>query len=220
MATKRDDIVDAAARLIKQQGVHAASISGIIAASHASAGSIYHHFANKNEIVLAVARSRLAEPFRAAVLQPVSGTLSPADIFGAIVGVVRAGIVEPALIVQLWAGSSREPELRGILREQFEDARVAMCAHIEDWLVGRGVPDVAGRAEAVARVTLGQAMGFLAQSTLDPDFDKDAYVAEATRLLDGIADSDRYGPELFVPEVTTPQTPSDGFSRPRSTQGL
>lgn len=187
MATKREDIVDAAAQLIRQQGVHAASISGIIAASHASAGSIYHHFANKNEIVLEVARAKLAEPLRAAVLMPVAGPLSPAQIFGAIVGVVRAGAVEPPLIVQLWAGSYVDPELREILHTQFEDARVAMYRHLEEWLVARGVPDPADRVDAIARVTLGQAMGFLAQSTLDPGFDQDAYVAEATALLDAVA---------------------------------
>ena len=187
MATKREDIVDAAAQLIRQQGVHAASISGIIAASHASAGSIYHHFANKNEIVLEVARTRLAEPLRAAVLTPVAGPLSPAQIFEAIVGVVRAGAVEPPLIVQLWAGSYVDPELREILHTQFEDARVAMYRHLEEWLVARGVPDPADRVDAIARVTLGQAMGFLAQSTLDPGFDQDAYVVEATRVLDAVA---------------------------------
>lgn len=187
MATKRDDIIEAATQLIKQQGVHAASISGIIAASHASAGSIYHHFGNKNEIVLAVARQKLAEPLRMAVLMPVEETLSPSEIFAAIVGAVRSGVVESALIVQLWAGSSREPALRAILREQFEDARVAMYRHIEDWLVAQGIPDAASRVDPIARVALGQAMGFLAQSTLDPDFDKDAYVAEATRLLDRVS---------------------------------
>ena len=187
MATKREDIVDAAAQLIRQQGVHAASISGIIAASHASAGSIYHHFANKNEIVLEVARTRLAEPLRAAVLAPVEGPLSPAQIFGLIVDAVRAGAVEPPMIVQLWSGSYVDPELRTILRTQFEDARVAMYGHIERWLEGRGVRDAAGRVDAIARVTLGQAMGFLAQSTLDPGFDQDAYVDEAVSLLDSIA---------------------------------
>ena len=187
MATKREDIVDAAALLIKQQGVHAASISGIIAASGASAGSIYHHFANKNEIVLEVARTRLAEPLRAAVLAPVEGPLAPAQIFGLIVGAVRAGAVEPPMIVQLWAGSYVDPELRTILHTQFEDARVAMYGHIERWLVGQGVADAAGRVDAIARVTLGQAMGFLAQSTLDPGFDQDAYVVEATRVLDDVA---------------------------------
>lgn len=187
MATKRGDIVEAATQLIKSHGVHAASISAIIAASHASAGSIYHHFANKNEIVLEVARAKLAEPIQAAVLMPVDGPLSPADIFGAIVGVVRAGLVEPPLIVQLWAGSYVEPELRGILRAQLEDARGAMYAHLEEWLVAQGIPDATARVDAIARVTLGQAMGFLAQSTLDPGFDQDAYIAEATRLLDAVA---------------------------------
>lgn len=187
MATKRDDIVEAATQLIKSHGVHAASISGIIAASHASAGSIYHHFANKNEIVHAVAQAGVAQPFRAALALAGDVTLSPADVFRAIVGTVQSGIVEPPLIVQLWAGSSTEPELRAILRTQFEDARAAMYRHIEGWLVAHGVPDAASRVDAIARVTLGQAMGFLAQSTLDPGFDQDAYVAEATRLLDGLA---------------------------------
>lgn len=187
MATKRDDIVEAATQLIKRQGVHAASISGIIADSHASAGSIYHHFANKNEIVLAVAQAGVAQPFQAALALTGDGMLSPADIFRAIVGTVQAGIVEPPLIVQLWAGSSSEPEVRAILRAPFEDARTAMYSKIEAWLVAQGVPDAASRVDAIARVTLGQAMGFLAQSTLDPGFDQDAYVTEATLLLDGLA---------------------------------
>lgn len=187
MATKRDDIVEAATQLIKTQGVHAASISAIVAEAHASAGSIYHHFANKNEVVLEVARTRLAEPLRQAVLMPVAGPLSPADIFVAIVGAVRAGIVEPPLIVQLWAGSYVEPELRDILHQQFEDSRAAMYSHIEAWLLAQGVPDAASRVDAIARVSLGQAMGFLAQSTLDPGFDQDAYVREARLLLDSLA---------------------------------
>ena len=71
--------------------------------------------------------------------------------------------------------------------ELFEDARTAMYSKIEAWLVAQGVPDAASRVDAIARVTLGQAMGFLAQSTLDPGFDQDAYVTEATLLLDGLA---------------------------------
>ena len=185
--SRRDDIVAAATALVRSDGVRAASIAKIIAASGSSAGSVYHHFANKNEIVLEVARTRLAEPLRAAVLAPVEGPLAPAQIFGLIVGAVRAGAVEPPMIVQLWAGSYVDPELRTILHTQFEDARVAMYGHIERWLVGQGVADAAGRVDAIARVTLGQAMGFLAQSTLDPGFDQDAYVVEATRVLDAVA---------------------------------
>ncbi|MFT3876330.1 MAG: TetR/AcrR family transcriptional regulator [Propioniciclava sp.] len=185
--SKRDEIVAAATRLIRDEGVHAASISEIIAESHTSAGTIYHHFANKGDIVLAVARAGLVDPLQSALLAQGRSVLGPPDIFRAIVTTVRSGAVESALIVQLWAGSSTEPALRTILHSQFQAARQAMYAHIEAWLVDRGAVDAAARVDSVARVTLGQAMGFLAQSTLDPDFDSDAYVAEATALLDGIA---------------------------------
>lgn len=185
--SKRDEIVAAATRLIREEGVHAASISEIIAASGTSAGTIYHHFAHKADIVLAVAEAGLVRPLQDALLAQGMRVLGPPDIFRAIVDTVRSGAVESALIVQLWAGSSTEPALRTILRGQFEAARAAMYAHLEAWLAARGVADAAARVDAVARVTLGQAMGFLAQSTLDPDFDADAYVAEAAVLLEGIA---------------------------------
>ena len=187
--SKRDEIVAAATRLIREEGVHAASISEIIAASGTSAGTIYHHFAHKVDIVLAVAEAGLVLPMQAALFAQGMNerVIGPPDIFRAIVETVRSGSVESSLIVQLWAGSSTEPALRTILRAQFEAARTAMYDHIEAWLAARGVADAATRVDPVARVTLGQAMGFLAQSTLDPDFDADAYVAEATVLLEGIA---------------------------------
>lgn len=185
--SKRDEIVAAATRLIRNEGVHAASISEIIAESGTSAGTIYHHFANKGDIVLAVAQDGLVEPLQGALLAQGGSVLGPADVFRAIVATVRSGAVESALIVQLWAGSSTEPALRGIVHSQFEAVRQAVYANIEAWLEARGVADAAARVDSVARVTLGQAMGFLAQSTLDPDFDSGAYVAEATALLDAIA---------------------------------
>lgn len=185
--SKRDEIVAAASRLICAEGVHAASISEIIAASGTSAGTIYHHFASKADIVLAVARAGLVDPLQTALLAQEASVLGPPDIFRVIVATVRSGAVESALIVQLWAGSSSEPALRTILNGQFQAARHAMYAHIEAWLVARGVADASARVDPVARVTLGQAMGFLAQSTLDPDFDPDAYVTEATALLEGIS---------------------------------
>ena len=65
--SKREQIVTAATELIRTEGVRAASIAKIIAASDSSAGSVYHHFANKNEIVMAVARRALVEPLEAAI---------------------------------------------------------------------------------------------------------------------------------------------------------
>ena len=59
--SKRDTIVEAAARLIRTEGVHAASISGLIKESAASAGTIYHHFANKEALLDAMVDRVYAE---------------------------------------------------------------------------------------------------------------------------------------------------------------
>lgn len=182
--SKRDSIVDAAARLIRTEGVHAASISEIIAESGSSAGTIYHHFANKNEIVLAVAQAAVVEPMTQLITAHHGGGLSPAQLFRAVVENVITGEVQSALIVQLWAGSSHEPLLKEIMRAQTEGLRVQLTAHVAAHLRARGVDRADERAETLAMLTLGQAMGLLAQRTLVPDLDEARYVDAACRMLD------------------------------------
>lgn len=185
--SKRDSIVEAAARLIRSEGVHAASIAEIIAESGSSAGTIYHHFANKNEIVLAVARGAVVEPLAEALTGHAGRGMAPSELFRAIVETVMSGEVQSALIVQLWAGSSDEPQLKAIMRDQVDGVQREMARHLEAWLRRRGVADAGGRAEALAVLTMGQAMGLLAQRTLVPDLDRERYVAEAGRMLDALA---------------------------------
>lgn len=183
-ASKRDSIVEAAARLIRTEGVHAASISEIIAESGSSAGTIYHHFANKNEIVLAVARLTVVEPLSEVLARRDGEIMSPGDMLRMIVSTVIKGDVESALIVQLWAGSSMDPQLKDILREQLAGVRAEMVTMLQRWLREQGVPCAGDRAVTLAHVTMGLAMGLLAERTILPDLDKDAYVTQAVRLLD------------------------------------
>lgn len=185
--SKRDSILEAAARLIRTEGVHATSISEIITESGSSAGTIYHHFASKNDIVLAVARRAVVDPLAEVLAAHPDEGMSPSDLFRAIVRTVIAGEVQSSLIVQLWAGSADEPLLKEIMREQTTGLRQEMVVRLAVWLAQRGVPDAAGRAEALALLTLGQAMGLLAQRTLTPELDQSRYVAEASRMLDALA---------------------------------
>lgn len=182
--TKRDAILDAAAALFRSEGVHAASMAMIREASGASAGSIYHHFDSKNEIVLAVAQRTLVEPL-SALLASVEGTLlSPGDTFRGLVGVVAGGQVQAALIVQLWAASSTDPALYELLRGQVLELRERLFDRLRAWLDREGFDPA--RAETIARLTVGQTMGLLTQRTLDPDFDYALYVDEGARLLDAL----------------------------------
>jgi len=50
----RDDILDAAAQVIRQKGFHGASMSDIADAVNLQKASLYHHVASKQEILLAL----------------------------------------------------------------------------------------------------------------------------------------------------------------------
>lgn len=184
---KRDAIIEAAAELIRSEGVHAASISEIIAQSGSSAGTIYHHFEGKNEIVLAVADRYLVQPLQRLLDASVDMVLSPADIFMAIGAAIATEELHSSLIVQLWAGSAIEPQLREVLFESFTSLRDELVVRITAWLTSQGALDAAERGFTLAMVTVGQAMGFLAQRTLMPSFDQEAYVEQACRLLNHVA---------------------------------
>src|SRR5512134_1874001 len=50
----RDDILDAAAQVIRQKGFHAASMADIAGAVNLQKASLYHHVSSKQEILLAL----------------------------------------------------------------------------------------------------------------------------------------------------------------------
>lgn len=187
VGTKRDAIVAAAAELFRSEGVHAASMAKIREASGASAGSIYHHFDSKDEIVLAVAGAAMVAPLQALLENNAGALLSPGEILRLIVGAVAEGEMQAALLVQLWAASSADEQLRTLLQKQVTDLRHSLRELVEAWLDAQGL--AVGRAESIARLTVGQAMGVLTQRTLDPGFDHDVYVTEAAQLLDGLGRS-------------------------------
>lgn len=182
---KRFQILQAAMELIRVEGVHAASISAIVKASHSSAGSIYHHFANKQDIVLAVAQASVVDPLEE-ILERSSdaGGASPGTLLRMMTDAVMGGDVQSELIVQLWAGSSNEPALKEIVRGRMSDVQDGLTREIAAWLAAQGDPNPDGRAVRLAHVTMGLAMGLLAERTILDDIDRHAYVEEAARLLD------------------------------------
>ena len=137
--TGKDSIVAAATRLIRDGGVHEASIANIIAESGTSAGTIYHHFGNKNQVVLAVAHRAVTEPLQEAIAGHAGDGISPAELFMTIVELINSGRLQSELIVNLWAASSNEPGLSAIMREQMVGVRAGVSEQVRRWLVAHGV---------------------------------------------------------------------------------
>jgi len=74
----RNDILDAAAQVIRKKGFHAASMSDIAAAVHLQKASLYHHVSSKQEILLALL-DRAIEMLTERIA-PLASQSAPADI--------------------------------------------------------------------------------------------------------------------------------------------
>lgn len=73
----RDDILDAAAQVIRKKGFHAASMADIAETVKLQKASLYHHVASKQEILLALLDRAIAMLIEE--IAPISARSAPAD---------------------------------------------------------------------------------------------------------------------------------------------
>lgn len=75
---KRDDILDAAAQVIRQKGFHGASMANIAEAAKLQKASLYHHISGKQEILLALLDRALKMSFEQ--VDVIAKKTLPADV--------------------------------------------------------------------------------------------------------------------------------------------
>ncbi len=184
---RREEILAAAQRVLSERGYRRTSMADVIAEAGLSAGAIYGHFAGKQELFLAVARSVLArrrDELEAAIRQ--GPPPSPGDALGLLLRGLLASGVDARVLVQVWGEATTDPDVRAMVNDQvpvirgaFEDAVRAWCAAHPDRL-----PQ--GPDAAVARLVplmLALTQGFLIQRTVFDDFDDDAFLAAVREVL-------------------------------------
>jgi AcrR family transcriptional regulator len=71
-AVRRDDLMDAAARLFIAQGIDATTIDDIVASADVAKGTFYHYFPAKTDVIAAL-RDRFAQGFVTRVGEAVAG---------------------------------------------------------------------------------------------------------------------------------------------------
>ncbi len=179
----REAILSAAADLIRTEGAAGMSIADLISRSGTSAGAIYHHFGNKQGVVLEVARRAVAGPMQSVLHTPVQGGISPTDLLTAALTRVVQATETAELIIQIWAGASAEPELFQLLRTEGQGVRDTVELVVRQWCEANEVDaDPAG----VAAVVVSLVMGSVVQRSLVPDFDTERYLAAATTMLEAL----------------------------------
>src|SRR6266478_5640437 len=83
-AATRDQILDAASRLIHLQGYHCTSLDDVLRESGVGKGNFYYHFRSKEDLGYAIIE-RLVTAFLARTLEPAFAD-SEADVMGQIEG--------------------------------------------------------------------------------------------------------------------------------------
>jgi AcrR family transcriptional regulator len=165
VATRRDQILDAARACFSEHGYAATTIEQIAARSGASNGSIYHHFGSKDGILAALYTSALADYQGELLALLRAADDAEAGIRGAVVHHLEWVTAHPDETRTLFEHrqtlerTPRAGELRDQNRPVLAEVRTWLARHVEAGAI-RDLGPVAGAvwygpAQAVARDWIG-----------------------------------------------------------------
>jgi len=184
----RERLIGAAARLFHEQGYNASGVATILREAGALSGSMYHHFAGKEELLLAVLE-RYRELLRPEVMDRAEAIAEdPVERVFALLGLYRHGLEMTGANLGCPIGnlalevSDGHPEARAQVDANFR----GWIEHVRGWLAAAAERFPAGAdlnslAQLVLTVMEGAVMQARARKSLEPF---DAAVAELRRYFD------------------------------------
>lgn len=183
---RREQIALAAMRCFARKGFEGTSMADIIAESELSAGAIYLHYTNKNDLVAHVVgdvlRARNADLVRLVALDPLP---HPADVMRTFVNGLSAVPGGANMVVQVWAIAAREPSLAELILDFVTELRGLYEQFLVRWFrqAGWAEEPAVRRAAEFSPVMIGICQGYILQSAVVPGFDAERYI-ETVRLLE------------------------------------
>ncbi|MGA1836869.1 TetR/AcrR family transcriptional regulator [Herbiconiux sp. 11R-BC] len=184
-AERRRQIANAALRCFARKGFEGTSMADIIAESGLSAGAIYLHYKNKQDlvghVVTDVLRGRSRDLIGLSALDPLP---RPAEVVQSFVLGMTRELGGAGILVQVWSIAAREPQLAHLITEVIVELRSLFSAYFSAWFRQAGLPDAAAerRGEAIVPVVLGICQGYVLQSAIVPAFDAEQYLASVALL--------------------------------------
>ena len=172
---RRAQILEAAHTESVEAGLASVRMEAIAARAHVSKGTLYNHFANKEDLLLAMVVDHLRSGEQ--IVNDVMG--APDDPSAALDGMLRglatmlgAQSGSAPLLFQAWSLVAYEPRLRGqldaSLRAMFRSWGDQMRVILEDGQRA-GVFDREADAAALADAISGLVSGFLFRASFDPE---------------------------------------------------
>jgi AcrR family transcriptional regulator len=186
---QRIRILDAAQACFIRHGFHAASIDAIAREAGVSAGLIYRYFDSKNAIILAIIDRQLQDK-----LTHIAALAGDPDIGRRFLDFfvrLRRGdpdVVNPALLLEIGAQATRDPQIATAMVE----ADQAASAALREWLRGiiRRQEGRLEETEVRARTLAVQCLfdGLAMRAVKEPDLDIDELAAALQAALPPLLD--------------------------------
>jgi TetR/AcrR family transcriptional regulator, transcriptional repressor of aconitase len=169
---RRRQIVDAALTCFARKGFHKTTMQDVVKQSGLSPGSIYCHFASKQDIIVAVVEERHER--ERALLQRALERQSFADAVDQLGAdfVTALGTSEERawrrLTVQLWAESLHDRQLAASVRDGVERPKAILARMVKRAQAREDLPKTFD-PDAMARVLIAVFQGLVLQLTWDKD---------------------------------------------------
>jgi AcrR family transcriptional regulator len=182
----RDELLAAALKVFAQRGYEQASVDEVAAAAGYSKGALYHHFAGKEELLVAVLDERIDAPMRAMVALLESAppdrdmSVEATREFARQVSTQRDAMLLEREYLSL---ALRDPELRARYAERQAALREALARALTARAQHLGAPDLAVAAEDVARMVMSLIAGMAVDELVEPGSVRPELLGETLALI-------------------------------------
>ncbi|HKD74391.1 MAG TPA: TetR family transcriptional regulator [Ktedonobacterales bacterium] len=181
--TARDKIIEAAYKVMAEQGYAATTISAIASEAGVARGLLHYYFKNKEEILVEVLKE-LSRRYTLRMRQ-LSQELPATDLSRAAISDAQKRLDRERerflLRFELFALALRNPTLRAGAGELMESGRVSIANAIQRATEGRE-----RSPEALAAVILACLDGLALQQLMDPTFDASSAYDRLYELVSGL----------------------------------
>jgi TetR/AcrR family transcriptional regulator, transcriptional repressor of aconitase len=193
---RRRQILDGAALCFARNGFHATSMQDVLKEIDLSAGAVYRYFSGKDELIGAIVGEVLD------VLRQVYGDAAvetppplPDVLLSRAMARMRevgpgvldgGGLVFPRLLIQVWTEVLRNAELAAQVHAGYDAVRASWERVVMSYKEAGLVPRTAD-ADAMARVLIALAQGFVAQGAVLGDLPEET-LANGVRALMSMRD--------------------------------
>lgn len=182
----RQELLCAAADVISERGFHDASIDAVAERAGYSKGTVYWHFAGKDDLFLALVEERVDRPAREMIdllrSAPPEQDMAPeaSRRFAELLVGQRSWLL---LDNEHWLQAMRDPGLRVRYAERRRELRTALGGALARRAETLGAGQLAIDPERIATTFMALSVGLAQQALIDPDAVPDDLLGESMLLI-------------------------------------